>query len=228
MGQGACAGAACTGFWEHMPRRNEALMVKRPLGLGCFGAAVVLFLLTLLHPAPYTDYGAFQRERVTVTGIVYKKETATQQGEKVLALYLKSAKGTRAPAAGEDTGPAFQRVLCYLKAGQEEPEMGAAVRLQGTLSVFERGSNPGQFDAWSYYQISKISYRLNQAMILAKTRSYNRLGEMCYQLKGFLAGKLEGCLSPDACGVMQAMLLGEKGNIGQRSEEHTSELQSPS
>ncbi len=215
MGQGACAGAVCTGFWEHMPRRNEALMVKRPLGLGCFGAAVVLFLLTLLHPAPYTDYGAFQRERVTVTGIVYKKETATQQGEKVLALYLKSAKGTRAPAAGEDTGPAFQRVLCYLKAGQEEPEMGAAVRLQGTLSVFERGSNPGQFDAWSYYQISKISYRLNQAMILAKTRSYNRLGEMCYQLKGFLAGKLEGCLSPDACGVMQAMLLGEKGNIGQ-------------
>ena len=100
---------------------------------------------------PEQDYGAFQGKSVTFTGKVYARETSLREQEEIQVLYLKQEKEN----ADHSTAPPGERVICYLKAGEEEPELGSVVKVKGKLSAFEKASNPGQFDACSYYQILK-------------------------------------------------------------------------
>lgn len=193
-------------------------MKKRPLAFACLAAAALLFLLVFLRPVPEEDYGAFQGKTVAVTGRVYAKETAVRAQGAVQVLYLKQEKGTAA-LAEEDTGPPGERVICYLNSGEKEPELGSIVRVKGKLSVFEKASNPGQFDARSYYQILKISYRLNQAEISYKTTSCHVFSEKLYQLKRFLSGKLSNALPEEEAALMQTMLLGEKSGMDRELKE---------
>lgn len=207
-------------------------MKKRPLGFACLAVAALLFLLIRFRPAPAEDYEEFQGKAVAFTGRVYAKETAARERQTLQVLYLKREKKEAAFSGGslgekvlaeaapaEDTGPPGERIICYLSPGEPEPELGSIVRVKGKLSAFEKASNPGQFDARSYYQILKISYRLNQAKISEKTADYRVLSEKLYQLKKFLSGILSEALPAEEASVMQTMLLGEKGNLDQELKE---------
>ncbi len=187
------------------------LLKKRPLGFGCLAVMAILFFLVRAIPVPEADYEAYERKTAIVTGRVYAKETAAREQGTVQVLYLEKEK--------RDTGPPGERVICYLAAGEKEPELGSRVRVQGKFSSFEKASNPGQFDARSYYQILKISYRLNQARILSKTEKFQPFLEKLYQLRGFLSGKLSEALPKEEASVMQTMLLGEKGGMDKELKE---------
>lgn len=118
----------------------------------------------------------------------------------------------------EDSPPG-KAVACYLKSGQAEPEMGSRVRVEGTYRAFEKASNPGQFDSYSYYLISGISYRLNQAIILEKTTTYSRIGEGLCRFRRFLSGILSQCLPEKESALMKTILLGEKGALDPELKE---------
>ncbi len=179
-------------------------MVKRPLGLICLLMSGLLFLLTRSAPMPSEEYDQkyeqLQGQTLTLIGRVYKKETARQAKGVVMVLYLK-------------TDPEGARVMCYLSPDQSQPEVGSHVRIRGKAACFERASNPGQFDARSYYRIFGISYRLNQAVILAKTTKYDILPEKLFLLRAYLADCLSGALPEKEASVMQTMLLGEKSGM---------------
>lgn len=188
-------------------------MVKRPLGFGCLVVSLIIYLIVSIKPAPYQDYGAYAGKRITVEGKVYRKETVRQTNEPVTVLYLKliseNSRGSREVCDVPDA----QKVICYLKSGQKEPEMGSVIRITGKFTSFERASNPGQFDAYSYYQILGISYRLNQAVISAKSQNYNRFTQTAHQIRNFLSEKLSESLPEREAALMQTMLLGEKGGM---------------
>lgn len=189
-------------------------MGKRPLGLLCLAVTALLAVLVYVKPVPYMDYGGFGKETVTITGRVYKKELSRQKAGDTLVLYLKRISPDEGSAGQRaDTGPPGKRVICYLKADEKEPETGSIVQLSGKPAYFERASNPGQFDTYSYYQISGISYRLNQAKVLAKTIKYDRLMEGLYRLRRALCAVLEENLPQKEASVMQTMLLGEKEGL---------------
>lgn len=214
---------------------RKSYMKKRPLGFACLAFAALLFLLVRLRPLPEEDFEEFQGKTVTFTGRVYAKEMAAREQQTVQVLYLKrekenslaevkaqtlaKAKRQASAPAEEDTGPPGERVICYLDFGEKEPELGSIVRVKGKLSIFEKASNPGQFDAHSYYQILKISYRLNQAKISHKTVSYHMISEKLYQLKGFLSQKLSEALPEEEAALMQTMLLGEKSSMDKELKE---------
>ena len=181
-------------------------MIKRPLGFLCLAMVVVVYLFVRRNSAPCMDDGLEQSESLTVVGKVYRKETVIQRDNPVSVLYLKNV---------QDSGTAHgnTQIVCYLKTGQPEPEIGSCIKVKGKLKNFERASNPGQFDARSYYQISGISYRLNQAEILAKTTEYNHLAQNLYLLRSFLAEQLKSNLPEKEAAVMCAILLGEKGSM---------------
>ncbi|MDD6492429.1 MAG: DNA internalization-related competence protein ComEC/Rec2 [Firmicutes bacterium] len=181
-------------------------MRKRPLGFWCLVVTVLLYLFVRERPIPYTNDSAWQGKSLTVTGKVYRKETVIQRTGPVSVLYLELIQENR-------TGYHDGKIICYLKAGQTEPEMGSCVKLCGKPKLFERASNPGQFDLYSFYQISGISYRLNQAEILAKTTEYNHFTEMLYQARCFLAKKLESSLPEKEAAIMCAILLGTKSGM---------------
>ncbi|MCI9327846.1 DNA internalization-related competence protein ComEC/Rec2 [bacterium 1xD8-48] len=200
--------------------RLPGCVKRRPLAFICLAAALCLFLAGQIRPQADAGqrkqdiYGQWDGRQITLTGRVYKKETAGRTNEPVSVIYLKlSGKAEAGDADTErerETGPPGERVVCYLAAGQEEPELGSTVKLSGKVRAFERATNPGQFDAFSYYQISGISYRLSQAEISAKTVKYNRFMEALHTFRGFLSAELSKALPQTEASVMQTMLLGEK------------------
>ena len=107
----------------------------------------------------------------------------------------------------EDT----ENILCYLREGVPEPEVGSLVILKGTLKNFQQPTNPGQFNAPFYYQILRISFRLNQAEIQVKSDRFYKIAEGLYQLRRKAGSKVDALLPEQEASVMKTMLLGEKG-----------------
>lgn len=107
----------------------------------------------------------------------------------------------------EDT----ENILCYLGEGVPEPEIGSLVILKGTLKNFQQPTNPGQFNAPFYYQILRISFRLDRAEIQVKTDKYYKISEGLYQLRRKAGSKMDALLPEQEASVMKTMLLGEKG-----------------
>ena len=188
-------------------------MAKRPLGFACLILSLVLYFIVSIKPAPYQNFDALEGKMITVEGSVYKKETSGQTKEPVTVLYLKLFSQEGGEQWEKPSAFRTEKVICYLKSGQTEPEMGSTVRLTGRLAGFERASNPGQFDAYSYYQILGISYRLNQAVISAKSQNYNILTQKAYLVRRFLSVKLSENLPKQEAAMMQTMLLGEKSGM---------------
>ena len=106
---------------------------------------------------------------------------------------------------------ATENILCYLREGVPEPEIGSLVILKGTLKNFQQPTNPGQFNAPFYYQILRISFRLNQAEIQVKSDRFYKIAEGLYQLRRKAGSKVDALLSEQEASVMKTMLLGEKG-----------------
>lgn len=106
---------------------------------------------------------------------------------------------------------ATENILCYLREGVPEPEIGSLVILKGTLKNFQQPTNPGQFNAPFYYQILRISFRLNQAEIQVKSDRFYKIAEVLYQLRRKAGSKVDALLPEQEASVMKTMLLGEKG-----------------
>ena len=106
---------------------------------------------------------------------------------------------------------ATENILCYLREGVPEPEIGSLVILKGTLKNFQQPTNPGQFNAPFYYQILRISFRLNQAEIQVKSDRFYKISEGLYQLRRKAGSKMDALLPEQEASVMKTMLLGEKG-----------------
>lgn len=197
-------------------------MVRRPLGAFCLGVSLLILLILELTKMPQMEGWQDGQMEAEVTGRVYRREERWQNGQSSQVLYVEvsDAKEAVTVQSGQ-TGEGVKdleiagrhRLLCYLKPGQEEARIGSTVRLKGKLSCFEKASNPGQFDSYSYYQISKISFRLSQAELLAKTTTYNTVREGFYQLRAFLAEQLAEALPIEDAGIMQTMLLGERAML---------------
>lgn len=182
-------------------------MRRRPLCAVCLALVLLLYMGIRLAGAPPSDYKMWDGRSVSVVGRVYKKENVGQDKNRtILYLRLIDADDKLYSAMKTETVNA----ICYLKSNQSIPEIGSVVRASGTLKCFEEASNPGQFDAKSYYQILKISFQLNQTEIQAKSDSYYPLRESLFDLREYFSGILSQYLMPEDASVMRTMLLGEK------------------
>ncbi len=179
------------------------------MSMVCLVMILFLYIGIKFAYGPPDEERAGEGQRVTIVGKVYQKEWITQEEkeQKVVYLHLIASEDS---LCNTDKRPERQNVICYLKTGQSLPEIGSTIKVEGKLGYFERPSNPGQFDAESYYHILKISFRLNQAEIQEKTDTYNKAGEKLYEIRKYFSDVLENALSDEDASVMKTMLLGEK------------------
>ncbi|MBO5057069.1 MAG: DNA internalization-related competence protein ComEC/Rec2 [Lachnospiraceae bacterium] len=184
-------------------------MARRPLCMVCLAVILFIFMGTKLAGISPPDYSKWEGRAVTVTGRVYKKECAASAGREILYLRLIESEDNLHQADTERKAEK-QNIICYLKANQILPEMGSIVRVKGKLQCFEKPSNPGQFDAESYYHTLKISFQLNQTEIQGKSQNYNYISEKLYQIRVYFSDILDSLLSGQDASVMKMMLLGEK------------------
>ena len=185
-------------------------MLRRPLSLVCLAVIVVLYLGTRLATGFPSCYEDLEGKPVTVVGKVYQKEYTSKAGKekKVLYLQLISMEDGLHPAY---TAAERENVICYLKADQELPQMGSTVKVKGVLKNFQEATNPGQFDAKSYYHILKISFQLNQTEIQGKSKKFNKITENLYEIRKYFSDILDHYLPEEDASLMKTMLLGEKG-----------------
>lgn len=183
-------------------------MKRRPLATACLLVCLLLGLPVLFWKEPD---GACQMEEreIRLTGKITQKETKKQDYGETVTVCLSDL-------SNEEFG---SKLLCYLAEGQREPKLGSYVEIEGRLRCFEKASNPGQFDAALYYQISGISYRLDQAKITKTTTEYNRIGETLWQIRKHLSGLLSLRLPEKEAALMQTILLGEKGALDSEIKE---------
>lgn len=188
-------------------------MKKRPLSVGCLIIVSLLSLLAVWKGGNAADYSALEKAKVRVRGTVCQKVIKETDHGSRLELWLEDvAIWTEEPVEEQDA-IAGERVICYCKENTPEPAMGSVAVVAGTLRNFEEPSNPGQFDAPSYYQILQISFRLNQADISYQSGTYSRIREGLYQLRRVLSRRIDELLPKEEASVMKTMLLGEKGDL---------------
>lgn len=193
-------------------------MRRRPLAVLCLLMVFLLYLgIVFIEPAP-SDFLQLEGKPVVVTGVVQQKELISQDRGQQTIIYIRlfSLTGNGRQRQLEETD---QSVICYLKENQNVPEIGSFVRASGKLKCFSQASNPGQFDAESYYQILKISFQLNQTEIQQKSITYNEVKESLYQLRKKCAGILDETLPAKEASLMKTMLLGEKRAVDAELKE---------
>ena len=183
-------------------------MRKRPLSVGCLVVVILICIVTSLSRREPWNCPDLEGQTVVVQGRVYQKEVKNQSGQDKTVVYLKQVSFAGAkPADIEET----EKILCYLGEGVPEPEIGSFVILKGTLKNFQQPTNPGQFNAPFYYQILRISFRLDRAEIQVKSDKFYKISEGLYQLRRKAGNKMDALLPEQEASVMKTMLLGEKG-----------------
>lgn len=193
-------------------------MKKRPLAVVCLVISIFLFLVTKLVKVSPPIFMEWEGKRVTVLGEVYEKESYWKADKEVSVVYLRlKAVWCNGKQAEICTGD--YRAICYLKENQILPKTGSIIRIVGIMQGYDKATNPGQFDAESYYQILKISFRLNQAEIQQQSQTYHKIKEALYQIRCRCASVFDAILAPEDSSVMKTMLLGEKKAVDERRKE---------
>lgn len=199
--------------------------MRRPLCLICAVFTGVLMLCLLCLPVSVPDTGDAEGQLLTAEGQVYRKEYKTQQygSGRTLVVYLKAVHILN--GFGEESGQServqsqpfsweeVQNIVCYMKEGTAEPEMGTTLRVKGKCHGFSEAGNRGEFDLRDYYRMMKLSFRLDDTCITARGGKAAPFREGLYRLKEYFAGVLDGVFPESEASILKAMLLGEKNGL---------------
>ncbi|MCM1087708.1 MAG: DNA internalization-related competence protein ComEC/Rec2 [Muribaculaceae bacterium] len=190
--------------------------MRRPVCI--MGLVVVIVLFFYLYRNPPTDVFPAELEGSTavLTGRVGKKEYRMWGGKETLVIYLEDPEFTSLtsfPGLEEIEG-----VLCYGEEGKE-PHLGSYIRIRGKLRGFAQATNPGEFDALSYYRTLNLQARLLNGVILEESIQYDSFRETLWNIRQYLAGLLDSCYEEEDASVLKAMLLGEKEGLDEETKE---------
>lgn len=201
--------------------------MRRPVCLIGLAFVVIIRFYLYLYPLPAPDLETADKSVVTLIGQVEKKEYRISDQQEILVIYLKNvqvlnplsqyttSQESREEQQDTDTASELSKitgVICYMDE-KEEPNMGSYIRLQGKLRTFAQATNPGEFDSANYYRILNIQARIQNAVILQETISYDRFKESLYRIRRYFSSLIDICYEPKDASVMKAILLGEKSSL---------------
>ena len=171
--------------------------MKRPLCMLCLIYVGFVLLFYALFP-PGNPEREGEGQRIRVTGSIVGLEEKNQKSR----IYLKE-------------NPGRAGLICYL----DDPsiiysfKIGQTISVAGTRRFFEKATNEGQFDANLYYSILECDYFMTGCEITLVEGSYNHFAQFVFVLHHKLSGIIAQGLPSQEAGILQAMLLGEKGNL---------------
>lgn len=177
--------------------------MRRPLCLLCL--IYVLAVILILQWIPLKNERAGlpgEGSRFTLQGRVDRIEYQKDKS----VLYLKNNSG---------------KVVCYFRdiSFVSTLKIGNEVCVTGKVRRFEAPSNEGQFDEKQYYEVLGIDFALWDCSGIITDESSNVYRQMLYRFRRrFSRGLAEG-LPEKHAGIMQAMLLGEKGGMDTEIKE---------
>ena len=138
-----------------------------------------------------------------------------------IRLELENARA--APYSGEETvySP-VGKLLIYTEdifAENGELKHGQQIVVYGKGSTFDEASNPGGFDAKTYYFSLGIAGAVQGTTIRITDASYHRLNQALFQAKSKLLNHYITYLGEEGAGVISSMLLGERTLVSEDTKE---------
>lgn len=104
--------------------------------------------------------------------------------------------------------------ICELANGRmQDIYMGNIVKVSGRLQLFQKATNPGEFDLASYYQTKGYFFKLTEAQVTGKSKKYNQWKEWLWNLKKVSGHIYDQILPLRDSNVIKAMVLGDKTNM---------------
>lgn len=107
-----------------------------------------------------------------------------------------------------------EKIICEFTAedAADEISLGVWVMVSGEFMAFSEPSNPGEFDAFSYYRSLGVGGQLKKAVLLGKNGDRWTIREAMYRLRQRLHERLYSVFPEREASVMAALLLGEKSD----------------
>ena len=184
-------------------------MRNRPL---CFLCLLILILQGVIFiikggvsnwdiPAD-SIFRVYEGQTKVVRGQVYRKSETTN----LQILYLKN------------NSIDHSNILIYMK-NKNDISIGETVCIRGTIGVFERARNPGNYDQALYYACQKIYGYVWCDELIEVTGKENVIAETLHQWKTKWKHYLQEMLGEEEGTVLCAMLLGEKGDMDANVKE---------
>lgn len=192
------------------------MRVKRPLCTALFIWVAVIWLLgragiPFFTCSPPKLAGQVKGEDILATGIVYQKDVY----ETITNLYLKKAN----LIIQEEQHPT-ERIKLTIdnKALPGLTEQGDFIAVSGKLEEIPEAANPGQFNERAYYYARNIKWYMEGEEIQLLKRGKNQMLAFQGRIKEKMRGGIQKAFGEEKGGIMEAMLLGEKGNLGQENK----------
>ena len=107
-----------------------------------------------------------------------------------------------------------EKIICEFTAedAADEISLGVWAMVSGEFMAFSEPSNPGEFDAFSYYRSLGVGGQLKKAVLLGKNGDRWTIREAMYRLRQRLHERLYSVFPEREASVMTALLLGEKSD----------------
>lgn len=188
--------------------------MKRPLVVMSviITAIVFIYLIFSYDNLLYEPSEDLDGSSLECVGVVSKKELKIiYSGDAVNVLYL---------IPDKKDGSRTKYIECYLNSSETQiPCIGEKILVKGIARSFKEKRNPGEFDSRLYYSTLKISYRLNEAVIVARNKKSDVLREYLYKAKCYFEGILDDDLNSDDSAIMKAVLLGDRAFMDDEIKE---------
>lgn len=192
------------------------MRVKRPL---CAAAVIWAAAIWLLGKAGVPFFSCtspalpegVKDEKVLVTGIVYQKDIY----ETITNLYLKKTnliiRNKEYPI--DNIKLTIENEILNDPTGQGD--MAAA---WGEVEEIPEAANPGQFDEKIYYYARKVKWYMDGEEFQVLRKERDMVLAIQGRIKEKLARGIQKVFGSEKSGIMEAMVLGEKGNLGQENK----------
>ena len=207
--------------------------MKRPLACTSLVFVMVLFLLytdnatgvpdtggPVVVCGKVSDYSVTTKYGQTTTEFILKNIQILPQSEaftkdKTLQIQLSESDYV---SQFEETGTKRQSVIVYTQEAFI-PRIGSYVMVSGQISLFNRATNPGEFDAHRFYTNRGILFAVKEASVLKVTLSDNRLLQALKEFRLRQEAYLENYLPDGNDAIMKAMLFGNKKEMDEETKE---------
>lgn len=189
-------------------------MPRRPLFTLSILFILSLFIIMEIFPVTYYNNKEIDQRIIRARGTIYEK----QKKEDKSIIYLKNVSLDTSVYNKESNNKEKQECILGLMVYLEEdnmPPIGSRIEVKGKAKCLERRRNPGQFDQAFYYKLQNIDLILFEGKVQRQSKKYNVYLEGLYKVKAYFTNVFEKILPEKEGGVMQAMLLGDKGQLSQ-------------
>lgn len=109
------------------------------------------------------------------------------------------------------------RILAY--SDSDIASIGEILILNGTTELWKDARNEGGFDEKSFYLARKIDFKLQDVIVLEWYGEVSAWRELLFKIKLRVMRIYEEVMSPEACGVMTTMVLGDKSLLDAETKQ---------